>query len=115
MGVEYEIIPSAVTATLSTVESSATAAASHGQSAAVQGHSLAGLCGSAQLVADAVTRLWDQRSDTGVRSGDYASACAAAVSQACATISEGDIAMQQTALAASSQASSLSGFTGQER
>lgn len=115
MGVEYEIIPSAVTATLSTVESSAIAVGSHGQSAAVQGHSLAGLCGSAQLVADAVTRLWEQRSETGFRSGQYASACAAAVSQACTAISEGDSSMQQTAQAANSQASSVSGFTGQGR
>lgn len=111
MGVEYDVVPAAVLATLAQVDSSAEAARSRGISASSQGHNIASACGSAQAVADAVTRLWAQRSETGVRSGDYAAGCADAVSQACAAISEGDGLMQQTSLASAGQASAVVGFT----
>lgn len=110
MGVEYDIIPSVVTTTLAQVEASADAARSHGFSASHDGQSIPALCGSAQAVADAVTRLWAQRAETGVLGGDYASGCADAVAQACAAMTNGDALMRQSSLTSDGQAAAVSGF-----
>lgn len=114
MGVKYDILPSAVIASLSQVATAADAARSAGSSASHDGQGLAGLCGTAQAVADAVLRLWAQRSETGVRGGDYAAGCAAAVAQACAAISEGDSQMRQTGLGSAGQAASAARFSDAE-
>ncbi|WP_010525894.1 hypothetical protein [Nesterenkonia sp. F] len=110
MSVMYDIIPSAVQGTLSQVEASADSAQTRGSRVSTQGQEVAGLCGTATAVADAFARLWAQRSQTGVRSGNYASGCAAAVAQACAAISEGDEQMQSTASMAGARASSAVPF-----
>lgn len=110
MGAEYDIIPSAVMTTLAQVRAAADAARSRGVAASDEGHSIAASCGSAQAVADAVTRLWAQRSETGVRGGDYASGCAEAVTQACAAITDGDAVMHQTSRASAEQAAAVAGF-----
>lgn len=114
MGLEYDILPSAVIASLSQVGAVADAARSAGESASGDGQGLAGSSGTAQAVADAVMRLWAQRSETGVRGGDYAAGCAAAVAQACAAISEGDSQMRQTGLVSAGQAAAAARFSGAE-
>lgn len=110
VGVEYDIVPAAVQQTVSQVGSYAGAARSFGGSASADGASLASLCGTAQMVGDALVRLWAQRSQTGVRSGDYAAGCADAVAQACAAISEGDRQMQQTSVASAGVAAAAARF-----
>lgn len=112
VGVEYDVVPGVVLATLAQVDSAADAARSRGGSVSGEGSELASLCGSGQAVGDAVTRLWAQRSETGVRGGDYAAGCAGAVSQAVAAISEGDGVMRQTSLASAGQAAAVTGFSG---
>lgn len=112
MGLEYDILPSAVIASLSQVGAAAEAARAAGGSASGDGQGLAGSCGTAQAVADAVLRLWAQRSETGVRAGEYAAGCAGAVSLACAAISEGDGLMSQTSLASAGQAAAATRFSG---
>lgn len=112
MGVDYDVVPGVVLATLAQVDSAADAARSSGGSASGEGHSIASACGSGQAVADAVTRLWAQRSETGVRGGDYAAGCAGAVSQAVAAISDGDDVMSQTSLVFAGQAAAVTGFSG---
>lgn len=111
MGVEYDVVPSVVLATLVQVDSAADAARSGGVAASGEGHSIASACGSGQAVADAVTRLWAQRSETGVRAGEYAAGCAGAVSQAVAAISDGDGVMRQTSLSSVGQAAAVTGFS----
>lgn len=114
VGVEYDIGPAAVLQTVSQVGSYADAVRSSGGSASSDGSGLASLCGTAQQVGDALVRLWAQRSQTGVRSGEYAAGCADAVSQACAAITEGDGQMQQTSLASAGVAAAAARFGQQQ-
>lgn len=110
MGVHYDVVPSAVRQTLGQVDSLSETACSDGGLASEAGQSISGLCGTAVPVGDAFARLWAQRSRTGVRGGDYAAGCAAAVSQACAAIAEGDGQMQQEASVAEQRAASAARF-----
>lgn len=114
MGVEYDIVPTAVRRTIEQVDSLAGSVQSHGNRAVAEGQSVAGLCGTAVVVADAFSRLWAQRNDTGVRGGQHAAGCSSAVSQACAAISEGDELMAQASSTSGEQAARTARF-GQQR
>lgn len=109
-GVYYDLEPATVFAVTSQVGSAAGGVAQQGSAVAEDGQSVPGLCGTAEGVGAAFSRLWAPRAETGVKTGIYGQGCAGAVSQACAAVTSGDQVMAQASTAAAGVAGSAVRF-----